>query len=63
MRICLLFAGQGSQKIGMGKSLLGLRGSKELVEEAEEALKKKISRVMFDGLQAKGGIERNDLLV
>lgn len=47
----------------MGKSLLGLRGSKELVEEAEEALKKKISRVMFDGLQAKGGIERNDLLV
>lgn len=46
----LLFAGQGAQKVGMGKDLVdGSPVAKELFERADEVLGRDLSRIIFEG--------------
>jgi [acyl-carrier-protein] S-malonyltransferase len=50
MSRALLFAGQGAQKIGMGKSLCaGSAGARALYEEANRVLGWDLSRICFEG--------------
>jgi len=45
-----IFPGQGSQYVGMAKDIYeNSNSAKQLVEEAEEAIKFNISKIMFDG--------------
>jgi len=47
---CLLFPGQGAQKVGMGKSLFEVSSSvKELFQKADNVLGREISKICFDG--------------
>ena len=49
-RVVLLFAGQGAQKVGMGKDLAEASPkAREMVERADEALGFALSEVMFEG--------------
>jgi [acyl-carrier-protein] S-malonyltransferase len=49
----LLFAGQGAQKVGMGKSLCaGFPGARSLYEEANRVLGWDLARVCFEGPEA-----------
>lgn len=44
------FPGQGSQAVGMGRDLAGaFAAAREVFEEVDEALKQKLSRLMFEG--------------
>lgn len=46
----LLFAGQGAQKVGMGKDLVeGSPIAKELFERADEVLGRDLSNILFEG--------------
>lgn len=50
MSIAIIFPGQGSQAIGMGKALAeSFPAAREVFEEVDEALKQKLSQLMFDG--------------
>jgi len=50
MRRAYVFPGQGSQAVGMGKSLqLAFPEAREIFGEVDEALKQNLSRLMFDG--------------
>ena len=50
MTRAFVFPGQGSQAIGMGKSLAeAFPVARHLFEEVDEALKQKLSRLMFEG--------------
>lgn len=50
VKTALVFPGQGSQKIGMGKSLYdAFPTAKEVFHEVDEALKQHLSRLMFEG--------------
>jgi [acyl-carrier-protein] S-malonyltransferase len=50
MSIALLFPGQGSQKVGMGKALAeSFAAAREVFEEADDALGFSISTVCFEG--------------
>jgi [acyl-carrier-protein] S-malonyltransferase len=45
-----VFPGQGSQAVGMGKELAGaFAEAREIFQEVDEALKQKLSALMFDG--------------
>jgi [acyl-carrier-protein] S-malonyltransferase len=45
-----IFPGQGSQAVGMGRDLAAaFAPARELFEEVDEALKQKLSRLMFEG--------------
>ena len=50
MSRAFVFPGQGSQAVGMGKALADAMPAARLVfEEVDEALKQKLSRLMFEG--------------
>jgi [acyl-carrier-protein] S-malonyltransferase len=53
MKTALLFPGQGSQKVGMGKALAeAFPVARRTFDEADEALGAKISRLCFEGPEA-----------
>jgi [acyl-carrier-protein] S-malonyltransferase len=50
MTRALVFPGQGSQAVGMGRDLAAAFASaREVFEEVDEALKQRLSRLMFEG--------------
>ena len=50
MKRAVVFPGQGSQIVGMGKDLAGAFGSAKLVfQEVDEALGQHLSRILFEG--------------
>ncbi len=50
MSRALVFPGQGSQKVGMGKALAeAFAPAREVFEEVDEALSQNLSRLMFEG--------------
>src|SRR5919197_1611888 len=50
MTRAFVFPGQGSQAVGMGRDLAAAFGAARLVfEEVDEALKQKLSKIMFEG--------------
>ena len=50
MTRALIFPGQGSQSVGMGKDLaLAFREARFVFEEVDDALEQKLSRIMFQG--------------
>lgn len=50
MKIALLFPGQGSQKIGMGKDIHeNFEAARRVYEEASDALKMNIAKLCFEG--------------
>ena len=53
MSRALLFAGQGAQKVGMGKSLfVGSASARALYDEANRVLGWDLARVSFEGPDA-----------
>jgi len=56
----LVFPGQGSQAVGMGRDLAGaFRVARETFEEVDEALKQALSRLMFEGPEAELTLTEN----
>ncbi len=50
MAIAFLFPGQGSQAVGMGRDLAAaFAAARDVFEEVDEVLKRRLSRLMFEG--------------
>ena len=50
MKNAMIFPGQGSQKIGMGKALADAHlAAKRVFEEVDDALDMKLSSIIWDG--------------
>lgn len=49
MNVAVVFPGQGSQAVGMGKDLLAYSQAEELIGRADAALGYPLSRIMFEG--------------
>ena len=48
--LALLFPGQGSQAVGMGRELAAaFPAARQLFEEVDEALKQNLAKLMFEG--------------
>lgn len=53
MKTALVFPGQGSQAVGMGKTLhANSTAAREVFERVDDALKQKLSHLMFEGPEA-----------
>jgi [acyl-carrier-protein] S-malonyltransferase len=60
MKRALLFPGQGSQKVGMGRSLAaGFPAARDLFDEVDEALSQRLSRLMFEGPESELTLTEN----
>ncbi len=60
MTRALIFPGQGSQAVGMGRDLDGaFAAAREVFEEVDEALRQKLSRLMFEGPEAELTLTEN----
>lgn len=52
MTIAFVFPGQGSQSVGMGKELYdNFKIAKDIFDEVDDSLNKKLSKIMFEGSQ------------
>lgn len=59
MGVTLIFPGQGSQYVGMGKSLIDDTACKEVYEKADEVLGYKISSMCFEGPESELKLTEN----
>jgi [acyl-carrier-protein] S-malonyltransferase len=60
MSTALIFPGQGSQSVGMGKALFeNFAAARAVFEVSDEALAEKLSALMFDGPEAELTLTRN----
>src|SRR3954463_15756374 len=54
------FPGQGSQAVGMGRDLAAaFAAAREVFEEVDDALKQKLSRLMFEGPESELTLTEN----
>jgi [acyl-carrier-protein] S-malonyltransferase len=60
MTRALVFPGQGSQAVGMGRDLAGaFAAARDVFDEVDEALRQRLSRLMFEGPEAELTLTEN----
>ena len=60
MSTALIFPGQGSQYVGMGKCLVNnFKESKEIFQRVDEALEENLSKVIWDGTETELKLTQN----
>src|SRR5215831_14772177 len=60
MSMAFVFPGQGSQAVGMGRALAeSFATARDVFEEIDEALKQRLSRLMFEGPESELTLTEN----